>query len=319
MNFLVTGGAGFIGSHVCEKLLDSGAYVTVLDNFDSFYDRAEKLGNLENCLRNSNFRLIEGDIRDSEVMIHSIRSIQPQVIIHLAARAGVRPSLEDPAGYTDVNVRGTMIVLEAARICGVRNVVFASSSSVYGNQGGQPLSESLNTDKPLSPYGATKKAGELFCYAGHHVHGLSIACLRFFTVYGPHQRPDLAIRKFVQLALERKPIPFFGDGSSRRDYTHIRDIWTGIAGAIHWTQDSEPRFGVFNLGSAHPVSLRDLVSLIEKHVGVPVAKDMLPLQPGDVFQTCADTARAEAELGFRHHVPFEDGLRDFIQWMRQRA
>jgi len=317
ITFLVTGGAGFIGSHVCEKLLSAGARVTALDNFDAFYDRTTKLRNLEDCLRNPNFRLIEGDIRDSALVTDSLKATSPQAIIHLAARAGVRPSLEDPAGYSDVNVRGTIIVLETARTCGIRNVIFASSSSVYGNQGDQPLSESLNTDKPLSPYGATKKAGELLCHASHHIHGLSIACLRFFTVYGPRQRPDLAIRKFVRLALEHKPIPFFGDGSSRRDYTHIRDIWSGIAGAIQWTMSSEPRFGIFNLGSAHPVSLAELVNLIERHVGVPIVKDMLPLQSGDVFQTCADTSRAETELGFRHQVSFEDGLSDFIQWMKQ--
>ncbi|MBU0509617.1 GDP-mannose 4,6-dehydratase [bacterium] len=318
LNVFLTGGAGFIGSHTVDELLKLGARVVCLDNFDPYYDRAEKVGNLEFCSTDPRFELIEGDIRDSVLLRHTLRRTKPNIIVHLAARAGVRPSLQDPAGYADVNVQGTAVLLEAAREEGIRDFVFASSSSVYGNQGGGPLAESLPTDTPLSPYGATKKAGEVLCHSYHHVYGMSVACLRFFTVYGPRQRPDLAIRKFVRLALDGEPIPFFGDGSSRRDYTHISDILTGILGAIRWARTSEPRYGIFNLGSAHPISLSELVNMIERSVGQPVQRQMLPLQPGDVFQTYADTSLAEAELGFRHEIEFEDGLREFVRWMIEK-
>ncbi len=315
---LVTGGAGFIGSHLAEALLNAGALVTVLDNFDSSYSRIEKELNLSACRNNALFTLVEGDIRDDKLVRNVLSELQPHAIVHLAARAGVRPSLENPALYADVNVRGTTILLEAARQTNVQNFVFASSSSVYGNSETMPLHETDRTDQQVSPYGATKKAGELLCHTYHHLYGVSISCLRFFTVYGPRQRPDLAIRKFVHLALQEKPVPVFGDGSSRRDYTHIRDILSGILGAIQRGATATPRFGIFNLGSSHPILLRDLLQDIEEFVGKPLRRETLPFQPGDVYQTYADPALAERELGFRHNVTFRDGLREFIEWMKTR-
>jgi UDP-glucuronate 4-epimerase len=317
LHIIVTGAAGFIGSHLTENLLRAGAQVTGLDNFDPFYPRSEKEQNLASCLPHPRFRMFEGDIRDADFVRRAFASTAPQVLVHLAARAGVRPSLADPVGYADVNVRGTTVLLEAARSCGVRNVVFASSSSVYGDQASLPFRESDNTDRPLSPYGATKKAGEAVCYAYHHLYELSVSCLRFFTVFGPRQRPDLAIRKFVQLALRDEELPIYGDGTTQRDYTHIRDILTGILGAIRWGMSDSPCFGVFNLGSSHPIVLRDLVDKIERLLERPVHRKHLPMQPGDMPATYADTHLAETELGFRHDVPFDDGLREFVDWMKR--
>jgi len=316
LHIIVTGAAGFIGSHLTESLLQTGAQVTGLDNFDPFYPRSEKEQNLAGCLSNPRFRMLEGDIRDADFVRRAFASTSPQVLIHLAARAGVRPSLADPVGYADVNVRGTTVLLEAARFCDVRNVVFASSSSVYGIQSRLPFHETDKTDSPLSPYGATKKAGEVVCYAYHHLYELSVSCLRFFTVFGPRQRPDLAIRKFVDLVLRDEELPIYGDGTTQRDYTHVRDILTGILGAIRWGMSETPRFGVFNLGSSRPVVLRDLVDEIERLLERPVRRKHLPLQPGDMPATYADTHLAESELGFRHEVPFDDGLREFVEWMK---
>jgi UDP-glucuronate 4-epimerase len=316
---LVTGGAGFIGSHLVDHLLNSGAIVSILDNFDAFYSRHEKEQNLSAALARPELKVFEGDIRDRDFVRNTIAAAKPQVLVHLAARAGVRPSLEDPVLYADVNVRGTTILLEEARQANLKNIVFASSSSVYGNLSTVPFHESDDTDYPVSPYGATKKAGEAICHSFHAVYGMNIACLRFFTVYGPRQRPDLAIRKFVQMALDGKELTIFGDGSSRRDYTHIRDILSGILGAIQWVQSDQPRYGIFNLGSSHPVELRELIAQIEAGIGKPVRKKTMPFQPGDVIQTYADTTLAQNELGFRHEVPFADGLRDFIQWMKMRS
>lgn len=317
-HILVTGGAGFIGSHLTDSLLKSGAKVTVLDNFDLFYDRKEKENNLASARENATFNFVEGDIRDGSLMSSLLRENQTDTVVHLAAKAGVRPSLEDPSSYVDVNINGTTILLEAVRKAGIRNFVFASSSSVYGDRTSVPLREDDNTDFPISPYGASKKAGEAICHAYHHVYGLSIACLRFFTVYGPRQRPDLAIRKFVRLALSGEEIPVFGDGSSRRDYTHIRDILTGIEGAIRWTDSPDPSYRIFNLGSSNPVRLDELVNEIETALGQSVKRKNLPAQPGDVRQTYADTTRAEEELGFEPAVSFRDGLTEFIAWVKER-
>jgi UDP-glucuronate 4-epimerase len=321
MNFeslrvLVTGGAGFIGSHLTERLLHEGARVTALDNFDPFYDRGEKQANLSAVANEPRFALVEADIRDAGSLKDTVARCKPNMIIHLAAKAGVRPSLENPAEYADVNVRGTINVLECARLLGVRDVIFASSSSVYGNRKQGPFRESDNTDRPLSPYGATKKAGEALCHVYHHVYGLSVACLRFFTVYGPRQRPDLAIRKFVTLALHGEEIPVYGDGTSSRDYTHIRDILTGVLGAIQWVQSSAPRYGIFNLGSAQPLMLKDMVAAIERELGRDLLVKYLPFQTGDVMHTFADPALAAQELGFRHDVTFQNGLCEFVAWMK---
>lgn len=315
---LVTGGAGFIGSHLTEALLAHGAAVTVLDNFDPFYARGEKDDNLSGIRSHPRFELVEGDIRNAALIDQIMSNFRPEIVVHLAARAGVRPSLEQPEIYADVNVRGTTVLLEAARKAGVKNFVFASSSSVYGDSDSMPLRETDRTDQQISPYGATKKAGEGLCHTYHHLYGISVSCLRFFTIYGPRQRPDLAIRKFVHLALNNQEIPVYGDGSSRRDYTHISDILSGLLGAIAWGQQEPPRFGIFNLGSSSPVTMTELLKHIENLIGKPLRRQQLPFQPGDVYQTYADTTSAEKELGFKHEVTFENGLREFIEWMKLR-
>ncbi|MFH1010321.1 MAG: GDP-mannose 4,6-dehydratase [bacterium] len=312
----VTGAAGFIGSHICDMLLESGHSVVGLDNFDPYYPRAEKEKNLRQGMKNAKFSLVEGDIRDAELVSTIFRKNSLSSVVHLAARAGVRASLLEPEEFLDVNIRGTAVLLEAARKAGVRDFIFASSSSVYGDRSEVPFRESDRTDHPLSPYGASKKAGEALCYTYHHLYGLSIACLRFFTVYGPRQRPDLAIRKFTELALADRPIPVFGDGSSRRDYTHIRDILSGVKGAMDWcTQSVQPRYGIFNLGSNSPVTLESLLQHLEEILQKPLQRDYHPPQPGDVFQTYADTTLAESELGFRRTVSFKEGLADFCHWL----
>jgi UDP-glucuronate 4-epimerase len=313
---LVTGGVGFIGSHLCESLRNSGAEVAAYDNFDSYYSRELKERNASPLI-SAGVRIMEGDIRDEALLKRSIYSFAPDVVVHLAARAGVRPSLEDPKLYVDVNVYGTIKLLEIAREAGIRKIVFASSSSVYGESQADKFRESDSTDHPLSPYGATKKAGELLCYTYHHLFEMSIACLRFFTVYGPRQRPDLAIRKFVRLALDDKELPVFGDGKSSRDYTHIRDILTGIEGAIRWCDAETPRYDIFNLGSSHPVVLNDMIQMIEEAVGKPIRRIALPEQPGDVPRTYADCSKAERELGFKQSVDFREGLREFVEWMKE--
>jgi UDP-glucuronate 4-epimerase len=313
---LVTGGVGFIGSHLCEALRSGGAEVAAYDNFDSYYPRGLKDQNAS-LLTLAGVKVFEGDIRDEEQLSRTMSSFAPDVIVHLAARAGVRPSLEDPKLYVDVNVYGTIKLLEAAREAGVRKFVFASSSSVYGVSHADKFRETDSTDHPLSPYGATKKAGELLCHTYHYLFGMSIACLRFFTVYGPRQRPDLAIRKFVRLALDEKELPVFGNGKSSRDYTHIRDILSGIEGAIHWCDAESPRYDIFNLGSSHPVVLNDMIQMIEEAVGKPIRRLTLPDQLGDVPRTYADCSKAERELGFKQSVDFREGLREFVEWMRE--
>lgn len=313
---LLTGGAGFIGSHLAEALLAQGTVVVCYDSFDPYYPRKLKEQNISECTRNPNFLLVEGDIRDRSMLAEVFTHHKFDAVVHLAARAGVRPSLEQPELYAEVNIDATVGLFELCRKSNVSKIVFASSSSVYGDRDGGPFRESDNTDRPLSPYGSTKKAGEVVAHVYSHLYGFSIACLRFFTVYGPRQRPDLAIRKFVKKALNNEPIPVFGDGSSRRDYTHVSDIVGGILGALSWVEQSKDRYGIFNLGSHAPVELKQLLAWIEQGVGKTLKIDRLPLQPGDVFQTFADTALAEKELGFRHDVKFEQGLKDFIEWMK---
>lgn len=306
---LVTGAAGFIGSHLCERLLADGRRVVGLDSFDSFYDPKIKRANIAGCLTNSNFRLVEGDIRDAEVVAAALKGCD--LVVHLAARAGVRPSIEDPLLYQDVNVRGTNVILETMRKLGMKKLVFASSSSVYGNNKKVPFSETDVVDNPISPYAATKKAGELICHAYHHLFGMDITCLRFFTVYGARQRPDLAIHKFAKLILAGKSIPVFGDGSMMRDHTYIDDIIAGVVAAI----DHCGGYKIYNLGESRPVSLSDLIAAIERAVGKKAMIERLPLQPGDVHQTYADVSRAKAELGYEPSTEIEAGLAKFAQWL----
>lgn len=309
---LVTGGAGFIGSHVCEALLRRGDEVLALDNFDDFYDPNAKRANLCSALESDRFRLIEGDIRD-EKTVGGVLSADIDAVIHLAARAGVRPSIEQPLLYQDVNVRGTLILLEAVRRIPGCRFIFGSSSSVYGNNVKVPFAEDDRVDFPISPYAATKTAGELLCRTYHQLYSIPITCLRFFTVYGPRQRPDLAIHKFVSLIEKGRPIPIYGDGSTSRDYTYVDDIVRGMLAAA----DRCDGFAVYNLGGSAPVTLRALVTAIEGALGKCANVERHTMQPGDVDRTFADVRLAEAELGFHPNVDLSTGLSRFIEWFRQ--
>jgi UDP-glucuronate 4-epimerase len=309
---LVTGAAGFIGSHLCERLLRDGWGVVGLDNFDDFYATDIKRDNIKNCQANDDFKLIEGDIRDSDCVDSIVEEGSFDIIVHLAAKAGVRPSIEDPVSYQDVNINGTVVMLEAAKKFGTSKFVFASSSSVYGNNKKVPFCESDNVDFPISPYAATKKAGELICHTYHHLYDIDMTCLRFFTVYGPRQRPDLAIHKFAKLIEQGNPIPVFGDGSMRRDFTYIDDIIDGVTAAM----DKCSGYEIYNLGESRPVRLDKLIEQIEIALGRKAVINRLPEQPGDVKQTYADVSKAEKQLGYSPNTLLEDGLREFVKWLR---
>jgi UDP-glucuronate 4-epimerase len=315
MKTLITGVAGFIGSHVAESLLADGEAVVGLDNFDPFYDRRAKQDNLR-CVRAAGgaFDFVEADIRDAGAVGEVFRALGPfDVVLHLAARAGVRPSIADPLGYESVNVAGTMNLLEASvRLAPPPRFVFASSSSVYGNNPKAPFSESDNVDNPISPYAATKKAGELICHTYHHLHGLPVWCLRFFTVYGPRQRPDLAICKFTRQILAGEPVEMFGDGSTSRDYTYIDDIVFGVRRAIQRCAGYE----IINLGSEHPVTLRDMIATVAAACGRDARIEPKPMQPGDVERTCADVTKARRLLDYRPGKPFAEGVKAQVQWYR---
>ena len=308
---LITGAAGFIGSHLCERLLDEGFSVVGVDNFDDFYDPQIKYDNISNCLKNKDFELTEADIRDRSAMDKAVRGVE--IIVHLAAKAGVRQSITEPLLYSDVNINGTMVLLEAANKHKVGKFIFASSSSVYGNNEKVPFSEDDNVDFPISPYAATKKACELICHTYHHLHGIDLTCLRFFTVYGPRQRPDLAIHKFSKLIEQDKPIPVYGDGSMMRDFTYIDDIIDGTIAAMNKCKG----FNIYNLGESHPITVNDLISAIEKALGKQAIREYIPLQPGDVNRTYADITKAARELGYNPSTPIPDGLIKFAAWLRQ--
>ena len=319
MKAVVTGGAGFIGSHLCERLLALGWQVVALDSFDPFYDPAVKRRNVSAMLPDPRFRLVEADIRDAAAVDAGLAAAGAEgadVVVHLAARAGVRPSIQQPVLYSEVNVGGTAVVLEAARRLGVRRFVFGSSSSVYGNSPTVPFRETDPVDHPISPYAATKRAGELLCHTHAHLYGLSVVCLRFFTVYGPRQRPDLAIHKFARLMAEGRPVPMFGDGGTERDYTYVDDILQGIEGAIGYTAEHPGAFEIVNLGESRTTSLARLVELVGDAMGVRPEIDRQPPQPGDVARTFADVTRARELLGYRPTTPVEDGIPRFAEWLR---
>ncbi len=321
MTILITGGAGFIGSHLAENLLRSGHDVAVIDNFNDFYDPAVKRRTVAEVIETARtaggrFTLFEGDIRDAAYVGVTVAAVAPEAIIHLAAMAGVRPSIERPLIYAEVNVSGTLNLLEAARSAGVRRFIFASSSSVYGNNPKVPFAEGDPVDHPISPYAATKKAGELLCHTWHYLYGTTIACLRFFTVYGPRQRPDLAIHKFTRMILNGDPLPIYGDGGTWRDYTYIDDIIDGVVKALAWTDVPESRYDIFNLGEAQPVELKRLVTLIEQETGVTAKCRELPKQAGDVERTYADLAKSREVLGYCPGTRIEEGIRRFVQWYR---
>jgi len=313
MKALITGAAGFIGSHLCEQLLVGGWNVVGVDNFNDYYDPQIKRRNINDCLKNKNFRLFEADIRDEDAVNEAIGE-DIRIIVHLAAMAGVRPSIDRPLLYSDVNVNGTMVLLEAAKKHRVDKFIFGSSSSVYGNNKKVPFSEDDNVDFPISPYAATKKAGELICHTYHHLYGMSVTCLRFFTVYGPRQRPDLAIHKFAKLIEQNKPIPVYGDGTMMRDFTYIDDIIEGVVSAMARCDG----FNIYNLGESQPISVNDLIAEIEKALGKKAIREYQPPQPGDVERTYANITKAAKDLNYRPSISIPDGLKKFADWLRKK-
>jgi UDP-glucuronate 4-epimerase len=316
---LVTGAAGFIGSHLAEALLAEGHKVVAVDNFCDFYKRQWKELNVQSVARagGSRFSLEEIDICDGPRIDSIIERTKPSAIYHIAGMAGVRPSIEQPAYYARVNVEGTLQVLQATIRHKVDKFLFASSSSVYGNRKDIPFNEDGRGGdaiaEPISPYAATKRAGELLCYTYWHLYRLPIFCFRFFTVYGPRLRPDLAIHKFTRLITDGHPIPFFGDGTTSRDYTHVSDICAGLLAALQKCD----RYRIYNLGNNAPVSLNEMVAALEKAIGVKVKLDKKPMQPGDVEMTCADITRAGQELGYKPKVTLGQGLAEFVKWFRE--
>ena len=320
-HILVTGGAGFIGSHLIRRLLGRGDRITVLDDFNDFYDPARKRANVAPMLGRDDYRLVEGDIRNAE-LVDELFDPAPRgdsdrggfdAVIHLAARAGVRPSLEEPILYEEVNCIGTLNLLEAARRHGPEVFIFGSSSSVYGINRKVPFSEDDPIDLPISPYATTKRTGELMCFNYHHLYGLKTACLRFFTVYGPAQRPEMAIHKFTDRLAREETIPLFGTGDSRRDYTYVDDIVDGIIASL----DLAPGFEIFNLGGAETTRLGDLVRWLAEELAVEPRIEYLPDQPGDVPITYADVSKAQRMLGYAPKVPIREGLRRFVAWYRE--
>ena len=312
-HILVTGGAGFIGSHLTRRLLDRGDRVTILDDFNDFYDPARKRANVARVADRDGFSLVEGDIRDADLVEKLFRDHQFDAVVHLAARAGVRPSLKEPILYEDTNCIGTLRLLEAARHNGPDTFIFGSSSSVYGINQKVPFAEDDEVNQPISPYATTKRAGELLCYNYHHLYDLNIACLRFFTVYGPAQRPEMAIHKFTDLLARGEEIPMYGDGSSRRDYTYIDDIIDGVVASL----DLAPPFEILNLGGAETTALADLVRMIAEELGVEHRIQYLPDQPGDVPITYADVRKAGRVLGYSPRVSIREGVRRFVEWYRE--
>jgi UDP-glucuronate 4-epimerase len=308
--YLVTGGAGFIGSHLVDRLLADGHRVDVVDNFDDFYEESIKRANLAEAAEKDGFALHELDIRDRRAMERLLAERRPEIVVHLAARAGVRPSIERPDLYADVNVNGTVSMLEAAVRSGVKRFIMASSSSVYGNNPKVPFSEDDPVDLPISPYAATKKACELIGHVYHALHSLPVTCLRFFTAYGPRCRPDLAVAKFTRLIDEGKAVPMFGDGTMKRDYTYIDDIIDGVVRAIERCDG----FRIYNLGESKPIVLTEMIETIARALGKRAKIERLGLQPGDVRITYADILRARAELGYNPCTVFTEGIRRYVAW-----
>lgn len=316
-NILITGGAGFIGSHLVDRLMaDQNNRVIVVDNFNDFYDPAIKRANIAAHHASDRFDLIEGDIADAAAMDTLFERSRFDLVVHLAARAGVRPSLADPLIYEETNVRGTYALLEAARRSEVTRFVFGSSSSVYGVNSKVPFSEDDPIAQPISPYSATKIAGEAACHAFSHLYGMRIVCLRFFTVYGPRQRPDLAIHKFARLIAAGKPVPIYGDGTTRRDYTYIDDIISGVEAAISYDQS---QFEIINLGESETVELRRLVEIIERAMGKRAILDRQPEQPGDMPITYASIDKARRLLGYNPQTPVDAGIKKFVEWFENQS
>lgn len=309
---LVTGGAGFIGSHLVEALLAEGCWlVVVIDNFDDFYSPEIKRANLAPHLSNPNFRLYEADIREPDVLRRVFANHGFTAIVHLASRAGVRPSLQYPSQYLDTNMSGTLNLLECAKDFGVEQFLFGSSSSVYGLNAKVPFSEECKTSQPISPYAASKAAAELLCHTYSHLYGIRCISLRFFTVYGPRQRPDLAIHKFARLINEGKPIPVFGDGTARRDYTYVDDIIQGVRSALDYKASS---YEVFNLGESQTIELNELIGLLEESLGKTAILDRREAQAGDMSVTFADISKANWLLGYKPRTKIHNGIPKFVRW-----
>jgi UDP-glucuronate 4-epimerase len=314
-NVLVTGGAGFIGSHLVDRLLQDDQRVTVVDDFNDFYDPAIKRGNLDRHRANKNFTLIEADVTDARAIDELFSRKRFDCVVHLAARAGIRPSVADPLAYAQTNIRGTYILLEAARRREVQKFVFGSSSSVYGLASKVPFSEDTPLSDPISPYAATKISAEAACRVYSHLYGMGVVCVRLFTVYGPRQRPDLAIHKFARMISKGKPVPLFGDGSTRRDYTYVDDIVSGIVAAMAF---NETAFEVINLGESQTIELRRVVELLEQALGRRALIEHHPEQPGDMPVTFADISKARALLGYSPQTGIEAGIQRFIEWFNEQ-
>ncbi|MCK1981940.1 MULTISPECIES: GDP-mannose 4,6-dehydratase [Peribacillus] len=314
MAILVTGGAGFIGSNLCDLLLAKGEKVINLDNFNDYYDPKLKFENTKNNMENENYKLVKGDIRDLTLLDKLFSTEKINAVIHLAAMAGVRPSIEDPLLYQDVNIRGTMHLLEMCKNYGVKKFIFASSSSVYGNNKTVPFTETDVVDFSISPYAATKKSGEVLCHVYHDLYNLDIISLRFFTVYGPRQRPDLAIHKFTKLIKEGKEIPFYGDGSTKRDYTYIDDIIDGIVKSLEYLVSNTNVYEILNLGESRTISLKEMVNVLENELSIRAKLNSLPMQPGDVNSTFANIYKAQTMIGYDPKTDFEQGINKFIKW-----
>lgn len=314
MRIIVTGGAGFIGSHLTEALLERGDIVAVIDDFNTFYDPGLKRENIELLRRKGEFTLFEADIRDGKLMDEAFASFKPEAVCHLAARAGVRPSIEDPLLYEEVNCLGTLNLLEASRKTGVKNFVFASSSSVYGINSKVPFSEEDPITCPISPYATTKRAGELMCFTYSHLYGLPSTCLRFFTVYGERGRPDMAVAKFTRLIHDNKEIQVYGDGTAKRDFTYVKDIISGLVKSI----DTRSRYEIVNLGGANTIEVNGLIGLIEKALGKKANIRYTAPAPGDVPITYADVAKAKRLLGFSPAVRIDEGVERYVRWFIDR-
>ena len=314
---VVTGCAGFIGSHLSEKLLAEGNSIIGIDNFDPFYDKAVKKRNLNKALHHPNFEFIEVDLADYEQLSSALQGKSIDAFVHLAGKAGVRPSIEDPQGYIRANILATQNILDVMKNTGIKKMAFASSSSVYGNTKETPFHEEQDVSNPISPYAFTKKACELINYTYHALYGLDIINMRFFTVFGPRQRPDLAIHKFTRLILRGEEIPMFGDGSTSRDYTYYEDTIAGIASALKYLDEHETVYEIVNLGNNQPVKLTDMISAIEKAAGVKANIKQLPMQPGDVDITFANIEKAKKLLGYNPQYSFDEGVKNFVEWYKE--
>lgn len=314
--YLITGGAGFIGSSLSERLIKEENRVVAIDNFCDFYNPTIKENNVKELIKNSNFKLYRNDIRDREAVKKIFEENNIDIVMHLAAMAGVRPSIENPVLYQEVNCMGTQNILEEMKAHNVKNLVMASSSSVYGNCKEVPFKENMIVDFAISPYAATKKANEVMTHVYHKLFDMNVIMLRFFTVYGPKQRPDLAINKFTRLMLEDKEIPMFGDGTTSRDYTYIDDIVDGIIRSCNYVENNKNVYEILNLGNSSPVSLKEMINTIGQVVGVDPKIKQLPMQPGDVDRTFADISKAKELIGYNPKISFKEGIENFVEWYK---